>query len=160
LSQSWQARRNRRRRLRRKSRKFRETRSRDEFLEYLGAQWWARKEQAAKAEERERGCAGGQARGVQALMTLIVIGTVQGGEREGAPIGFMKREGVGGRQPEEEEERGVKPVGLPNINNNCHVSAAIHLAAIERGYNEATNTQLWENANNHTGTKGRMEYGT
>jgi hypothetical protein len=37
------------------------------------------------------------------------------------------------------------------------VSSAIHLAAIERGYNEVTNTQLWEHANNHTGTKGRME---
>ena len=37
------------------------------------------------------------------------------------------------------------------------MSAAIHLAAIERGYNEVTNTQLWEHANNHTGTKGRME---
>ncbi len=47
----------------------------------------------------------GQARGVQAMMTLIVIGTVQGGEREGDPRGFMKRGGSGGRQPEEEEER-------------------------------------------------------
>ena len=91
------------------------------------------------------------------MMTLIVIGTVHGGEREGAPSGFMKREGGGGRQPEEEEERGVKPVGLPNIDNNCHVSAAIHLAAIARGYNEVTNTQLWEHANNHTGRKGSMQ---
>jgi hypothetical protein len=90
-------------------------------------------------------------------MTLIVIGTVHGGERDGAPIGFMKREGVCGRQPEEEEERGVQPVGLPNIDNNCHVSAAIYLAAIERGYNEVTNTQLWEHANNHTGRKGSMQ---
>jgi hypothetical protein len=39
------------------------------------------------------------------MMTLIVIGTVQGGEREGAPLGSMKRGGSGGRQPEEEEER-------------------------------------------------------
>jgi len=90
-------------------------------------------------------------------MTLIVIGTVQGGEREGAPLGSMKRGGSGGRQPEEEEERKVRPVGLLNIDSN-HVSAAIlHLAAIERGYNEVTNTQLWEHANNHTGTKGGME---
>ena len=105
LRQSWQARRNIRRRGRRKSRQVREARSRDEFLEYLGAQWWERKKQAAEAEERERGCSGEQARGVQAMMTLIVIGTVQGGEREGAPLGSMKRGVSGGRQPEEEEER-------------------------------------------------------
>jgi hypothetical protein len=103
LRQSWQARRNRRRRGRRKSRQVKEARSRDEFLEYLGAQWWERKKQAA--EERERGCSGEQALGVQAMMTLIVIGTVQGGEREGAPLGSMKRGGSCGRQPEEEEER-------------------------------------------------------
>jgi hypothetical protein len=91
------------------------------------------------------------------MMTLIVIGTVQGGEREGAPLGYMKRGGSGGSQSEEEEERGVKAVGLPNIDNNSHVSAAIHLAAIERGYNEVTNTQVWDHANNHTARKGRME---
>lgn len=62
-----------------------------------------------------------------------------------------RREAAGGGGGEE-----GKPVGLLNIDSN-HVSAAIHLAAIERGYNEVTNTQLWEHANNHTGTKGRME---
>ena len=61
------------------------------------------------------------------------------------------REAAGGGGGEE-----GKPVGLLNIDSN-HVSAAIHLAAIERGYNEVTNTQLWEHANNHTGTKGRVE---
>ena len=71
----------------------------------------------------------GQARGVQAMMTLIVIGTVQGGEREGDPRGFMKRGGAAGGS-QRRRRRGLKPVGLPNIDNNCHVSVAIHLAAI------------------------------
>ena len=62
-----------------------------------------------------------------------------------------RREAAGGGGGEE-----GKPVGLLNIDSN-HVSSAIHLAAIERRYNEVTNTQLWEHANNHTGTKGRME---
>jgi len=68
---------------------------------------------------------------------------VQSGEREWAPLGYMKRRGGSGEQIEEKEESGARPVGLPNIKNNSHVSAAIHLAAIERGYNEVTNTQLW-----------------
>jgi hypothetical protein len=115
------------------------------------------KKQAAETAERERGYRRQQAKGVQVLMTLIIIGAVQGGEREGAPLGYMKRRGGSGEQIEEKEESGVRPVGLPNIKNNCHVSAAIHLAAIERGYNEVTNTQLWEHVNNHTGRKDRME---
>jgi hypothetical protein len=81
----------------------------------------------------------------------------QGGEREGAPLGYMKRRGGSGEQIEEKEESGVRPVGLSNIKNNCHESAAIHLTAIERGYNEVTNTQLWEHVNNHTGRKDRIQ---
>jgi hypothetical protein len=101
-----------------------------------------------------------QAKGVQVLMTLIIIGAVQGGEREGAPLGYMKRRGGSGEQIEEKEESGVRPAGLLNIKNICHVSAAIHLAAIERGCNEVINTQLWEHVNNHTGGKDRMEKDT
>ena len=74
------------------------------------------------------------------MMTRIIIRAVQGGGRERAPLGYMKRRGSSRGQIEEEEEIGARPVGLPNTNNNCHVSAAIHLAAIERGYNEVTNT--------------------
>jgi hypothetical protein len=39
---------------------------------------------------------------------------------------------------------------------NCHVSAAIHLAAIDTGYNKVTNTQLWEYVDDFTGHKGNM----
>jgi hypothetical protein len=91
------------------------------------------------------------------MMTLIIIGAVKGGEREGAPLGYMKRRGGSGGQIEQKEEIGARPVGLPNINDYCHVSAAIHFAAIERGYNEVTNTQLWEHANNHTGKKDSLD---
>jgi hypothetical protein len=44
----------------------------------------------------------------------------QGGEREGAPLGYMTRRGGSGEQIEEKEESGVRPVGLSNIKNNCN----------------------------------------
>jgi hypothetical protein len=66
-SQSWQARKNRERRRKGKSRKFREARSRDEFIEHLGAGCWEWKKQAAETAERERGYMRQQAKGVQVL---------------------------------------------------------------------------------------------
>ena len=54
------------------------------------------------------------------------------------PLRYIKLRGGTGGQIEEKEENGARPVGLPNIDSNCHVSPAIHLAAIVRGYNEVT----------------------
>jgi hypothetical protein len=84
------------------------------------AEWWEWKKQAAETAERERGYIRQQAKGVQVLMTLIIIGAVQGGEREGEPLGYMKGGGGSGEQIEEKEESGVRPVGLSNIKNNCN----------------------------------------
>jgi hypothetical protein len=69
---------------------------------------------------------------------------------------MKRREDGRGGQSEEQGEKGVQPVGLPNIKRNCHVSAAIHLAAIGVGYNKVTNTQLWEYVDDFTGHKGSM----
>jgi hypothetical protein len=122
--------------------------------EHLGTNGGKGKNKKKKRRgKRERGYMRQQAKGVGVMMTRIIIRAVQGGGRERAPLGYMKRRGGSGGQIEQKEEIGARPVGLPNINNYCHVSAAIHFAAIERGYNEVTNTQLWEHVNNHMGKK-------
>jgi hypothetical protein len=66
-------------------------------------------------------------------------------ERRGAG---PKRQYNPGLNMEYEGERRNQPPGITNVRGSCYIASAIHVTAWELGYNQASNTTLWEHQRN------------
>ena len=59
-----------------------------------------------------------------------------------------KRQHNPGLNMEYEGERRNQPPGITNVRGSCYITSAIHVTAWELGYNQASNTTLWEHQRN------------